>query len=624
MDAIAQAGSGVGAVPGSFAANAGQMATQVANSVGLSTAEAATLGSKVLEGTALLGGLSGVAQSAAQGDPLGIAAGVLEAGAAVAGGLVSAGTLDGAAAAFARKVSVGAGLASMGAGSADAFAHGDLAGGLLASLNALLAQVAHVAFDPAAPTPTKPPGTAPAGNAGGGGTGPFDGPGVDGTAKPPATTPAAATPGGTTPGGTATPGAGVTGPPVTAAGTGPAAPAGSFNPGGGVFDGAGVDAAGPPTGSDGATPPASAGPAFVDPHPAPDGGGSWTNLSDADYARFKAGLPPGGDASGTAGTLPTITVTAPAGGGLAATAVLAGGTVAAGAAEGTLFALAGSGLARLAATTAGQALLRLAGVVLAPEFIAAGTAVYLGYKGVQLLIDRGALPPLPGFSPPPPVPTSPPPLVAPPAGSPPEALVPPPVPGQAGNEGFTATPALPGNEGLVPPDGLQGPQIFESRGDPGLTQPTGPIDGVPTGPRSVTEQDAASGRKAQVDSENQVADKLATMGYQVVQNPMEGSAPVLTPERMTAEGLNPSKNPDLLIGGRVFDTYTPVVDDASTIRSGIASKVDAGQTQRVVVDLRNTTQTEASLRAALQAQPIPGLKEVIILNNDGFGKFFRP
>ncbi len=166
--------------------------------------------------------------------------------------------------------------------------------------------------------------------------------------------------------------------------------------------------------------------------------------------------------------------------------------------------------------------------------------------------------------------------------------------------------------------------IQESRADPGLTQPTGPSGGKPTGIRSTTEAGADAEGKVQVDSENQVADRTASAGYPTVQSPTKDPNPPLTPERMMSEGLKPEKNPDLLLSNRVFDTYTPVVDGARSVRNGIADKVEDGQTRRVVVDLRQTTQTEPSVRAALRNSPIPGLKEVIILTDDGLGKPFRP
>ena len=109
-----------------------------------------------------------------------------------------------------------------------------------------------------------------------------------------------------------------------------------------------------------------------------------------------------------------------------------------------------------------------------------------------------------------------------------------------------------------------------------------------------------------------------------MQNPTGGANPPLTPERMRAEGLKETKDPDLLIENRVFDTYTPEEDDAGSVRNGIKKKIDEGQTHRVVVDLRRTTQTEASVRAALRADPVEGLREVIIVTEEGVGQPFRP
>ena len=166
--------------------------------------------------------------------------------------------------------------------------------------------------------------------------------------------------------------------------------------------------------------------------------------------------------------------------------------------------------------------------------------------------------------------------------------------------------------------------IVETRWDTGLTRPTAPIGGTPGGIRSTSEPGATSEKKAGIDSENQVADKTAAAGYPTIQNPTEGPNPPLTPERMIAEGLKPNKKPDLLLSNRVFDTYTPRVDAPASIRTGVAEKIEAGQTHRVVVDLRQTTQTEASVRAILRAQPISGLKEVIVLTEHGLGQPFRP
>ncbi len=160
LSGLGALGSAEGAAAVGTTTITGGLATQVASSLGLTAAGATSLGQQVLAGTALVGGLSGVAQGVASGNPLGIAAGVLQSVAAVAGGLVATDSLTGAARDFALTVAKGAGIAAVGAGSADAFARGDLQGGLLASLGLLLSQTAH-ALDldkPPVPGVAMPPG----------------------------------------------------------------------------------------------------------------------------------------------------------------------------------------------------------------------------------------------------------------------------------------------------------------------------------------------------------------------------------------------------------------------------------------------------------------------------------
>ena len=197
--------------------------------------------------------------------------------------------------------------------------------------------------------------------------------------------------------------------------------------------------------------------------------------------------------------------------------------------------------------------------------------------------------------------------------------------------GFAPTAPTPPLPGFAPVDpALGGPLVVESGQDPGLTRPGRALDGALTGPRSTnvprtpgTEGGRATPpQKFQVDSENKVADRLVAQGYDVVQNPTVGPNPPLTPERLGEFGLDPDRNPDLLVNGRVFDTYTPVKDDPVSVRRGIQDKIDKKQTHRVVVDLRATTQTAESVRAALRDDPVQGLREVLILTKDGLGRAF--
>lgn len=254
----------------------------------------------------------------------------------------------------------------------------------------------------------------------------------------------------------------------------------------------------------------------------------------------------------------------------------------------------------------------------------------LGLQPYPPEVDDPTMPrladPAPGASttatpPPAQVPSSPPPLTPPEVGTQPEGFTPAPV--RPSDEGFTPAPAGPQVEGMDAA-GPAGPQAFESQRDPGLIRPTGEINGRPTGLRSTTRENASSKEKAQRDSENQVADALASAGYRTVQNPTEGSRPNLTPERLQAEGLRPNADPDLLVENRIWDTYTPVEDRADSIRTGIQRKIEEAQTHRVVVDLRGTTQTEASVRAAMRERPLSGVREVMFLTHDGLSRPFRP
>ncbi len=118
------------------------------NTAATATSSAVTatqaLGRTILAGTALVGSASGIAQSAANGDALGVAAGVLEVAAAVAGGLVSTNEIPDATnlGALLQGVAVYGGIASLATSGADAFIHGDIAGELASSLNALTQLVA--------------------------------------------------------------------------------------------------------------------------------------------------------------------------------------------------------------------------------------------------------------------------------------------------------------------------------------------------------------------------------------------------------------------------------------------------------------------------------------------------
>lgn len=151
---------------------------------------------------------------------------------------------------------------------------------------------------------------------------------------------------------------------------------------------------------------------------------------------------------------------------------------------------------------------------------------------------------------------------------------------------------------------------------PGITRASGEMGGEPMGPRSVNQPNVKSNQKTSTRNENPMADRLASAGYRVIQNPR------IPPEQMIERGLDFEKNPDYIVEGRVFDLYTPFTETAKQVYLGITVKINDKQTDRVVVDLRHTQTTRAELEAELKAYPIEGLKEVITVTEYGFGHAF--
>lgn len=125
-------------VAGSLGVSATPAVIATATTAGAPAISAATnLGHLVLAGVGVVGGAAGIAQSAERGDALGIAAGVLEIAAAAASGLISANSVPSGSLDLVQKIGIYSGVASVGLSASDAFIHGDLAGGLASSLNAL-------------------------------------------------------------------------------------------------------------------------------------------------------------------------------------------------------------------------------------------------------------------------------------------------------------------------------------------------------------------------------------------------------------------------------------------------------------------------------------------------------
>jgi hypothetical protein len=146
---------------------------------------------------------------------------------------------------------------------------------------------------------------------------------------------------------------------------------------------------------------------------------------------------------------------------------------------------------------------------------------------------------------------------------------------------------------------------------PSRTAPTGEIGGTPGGVRATNKPNADPDFKRGIARENQSADILAARGYKVEQGP------VLSDADRIRHGIEPGKNPDFLIEGKVFDAYAPTTSTAGGVYSGIEAKVAKGQAHRIVVNLGDTPVTPKQVQDALRENPIQGLQEVIIIDKQG-------
>jgi hypothetical protein len=140
-------------------------------------------------------------------------------------------------------------------------------------------------------------------------------------------------------------------------------------------------------------------------------------------------------------------------------------------------------------------------------------------------------------------------------------------------------------------------------GGGGFTRPSGTPDpnATPSGrPTRIRPQEDADTQRS-LQRENESANTLAQHGYDVEQNP-------------TVPG---DKNPDYKIEGQVFDNYAPTTANPRNIAGWIQTKVDEGQADRIVLNLTDSSVDPARLSAQLRDWPIPGLKEVKVIDRSG-------
>jgi RHS repeat-associated protein len=110
--------------------------------------------------------------------------------------------------------------------------------------------------------------------------------------------------------------------------------------------------------------------------------------------------------------------------------------------------------------------------------------------------------------------------------------------------------------------------------------------------------------KRSIMRENEAADILAKKGYDIEQNPPP---------------LQNGKEPDYLIEGQIFDCYAP---GATKTPRGIWSyikdeKIVPGQTNKVVLTLKDWAGNLDELKLQFKDWPMEGLEEVVVIQNDG-------
>ncbi len=129
----------------------------------------------------------------------------------------------------------------------------------------------------------------------------------------------------------------------------------------------------------------------------------------------------------------------------------------------------------------------------------------------------------------------------------------------------------------------------------------------PTGPRAKIRDNDDDETRRSLQRENDSADILAKNGYETEQSH----------QTIGSDGVDPNKNPDYRIEGKIFDNYAPSSSNARNIASNMQEKVDGEQTQRIVLNLQDSNVTMDTMRKQLNDWPISGLKEVIAIDQSG-------
>ena len=147
---------------------------------------------------------------------------------------------------------------------------------------------------------------------------------------------------------------------------------------------------------------------------------------------------------------------------------------------------------------------------------------------------------------------------------------------------------------------------------------------VPSGhPARVHPNNTNPGSSGGLVAENDAAAWLAQLGFDVVQSPTVANGPV-TRSDMVSLGLRADADPDKLVNGLVFDTYSPTSPSARNIHANIRdNKLGTGQTRRVIVNISDSTVDPTALLEQFADWPMTAnfngvevaMEEAIFLRN---------
>ncbi|MFI5503458.1 hypothetical protein ACIA5E_30755 [Nocardia asteroides] len=134
------------------------------------------------------------------------------------------------------------------------------------------------------------------------------------------------------------------------------------------------------------------------------------------------------------------------------------------------------------------------------------------------------------------------------------------------------------------------------------TKPTGTLGGKPSGSTTyINPNDKDPNNIRSLTRENESASILADKGYQVEQNP----------------SVPGDKNPDYRIEGKVFDCYSPSTGNVRNMADVIDGKVSSGQTERIVLNLSDSSASPEDVANQLKQWPVQGLQEVLVIDKSG-------